>query len=1019
MIVGIEHYKAALKDSLISFLKTEDQNLIYKEAEVLLVEKGARIPREENPQFLYFLLEGEASLRLKNGVDVGRIGPGRSFELKPLILHEQAWQFEWTADSHLTYMRIPWAIFEGALKKNPQSYQYLGRMAGSVPLQRLKRDLVGLGLSHSAIVEIIATLHLEAVDAIFSDWGRQVFFTLQQGEIVASIRLNEHKCKVSFLQTGDTSLLSLRDSHLTYDADESTRVWALFENEWKNLKHYEEFKNFLEVFSLHKKNLVGQDDVEKTRVADLEQTAIVKRNEKESKKSHVLKADFLSQLTYFKHQIIRPQVIAGRDENRSTLSLLATLAKHHGHSMGQRRIENKIQGLATAPSLDELARAAKMLGFEVRFLDSEKIPTNVKYWPAVVMLDSGFRIIFSINGNKVLLGDPDSGTLFHSTISRIEERLLEKKILIIQKGVQLKSRVDPGIPMDFYIGILLSRPYLILLFILSGFLGFFFDLSLPVMNQYLFDVVIGQKNDKLFFGAIGLILLFSVCSSFLQSFSQRVATDISTQFSIKLKSFFMNRVFSLPVDYVRNIGTSGILSRLTDIDSVAGFFSQGILSTFLGFFLMLGSLSVLWLYHHNLVFGVLVFIPIEVVMVRWLKPKLERLRFDQAQLKANENRLLMEHFTSTDDMRSLKGQLTSRWRWELNAQQSSANIKKSGMLNSIFQISHFLTGEIVKIFSFLIAVKLYLDSEISLGQVVGTTLLVPKVSQPLMGFVSSYFQYFSIRPVLVMMNDLIYAPVEPIEFIEKNHAKEVPLRGQIEFRNVNFSYDSTQKQTLKNVSFKIEAGEKIVILGPSGSGKSSIAALIAGLYDPNQGQILLDDTAFEFYNLMTIRSSIGFVEQDGSLFAGTIQENIAWGDPEPDIEFMQKCAAIAEIDEEILGKPGGYMFPIQHGGLGVSEGQKQRILLARALYRRPSVLILDEATSHLDPISEERIITRLLDLYRDKTILFFTHRVHLSMKADKVMYLEDGELREFGLHKDLIRGRNNYYEFYSLHLSLG
>ncbi len=378
----------------------------------------------------------------------------------------------------------------------------------------------------------------------------------------------------------------------------------------------------------------------------------------------------------------------------------------------------------------------------------------------------------------------------------------------------------------------------------------------------------------------------------------------------------------------------------------------------------------------------------------------------------------MEHFSSTDDMRALKGQLTSRWRWEVNASQFADNIKKSGFLNSIFQVCHFLMGEIVKIAGFLVAVKLHIEGKLTLGQVVGTTMLIPKVSSPLMGFVNAYFQYFTVRPTLIMLNDFVYSPIEPIDF-DLPTAKGMELRGQIEFRNVSFSYDSAQKKTLKNVSFRIDPGEKVVVIGPSGSGKSSIASLMVGLHEPNVGQILIDDTAFEFYDLSAIRQSIGFVEQNGSLFAGTIQENIAWGDSEPDIERVQKCASIAEIDEEILSKPGGYMFPIQHGGLGVSEGQKQRILLARALYRNPSLLILDESTSHLDPISEERIINRLMEIYKEKTILFFTHRVHLSLKADKVLYLEDGELKEWGPHGELISHRKSYYDFYSMHLSLG
>ncbi len=1015
MIVGVERYLGVLKDSLFSFLHEEDIKAILPSAEVLIAEKGHRIMREEAPQGLYLLLEGEASLRIKSGADVGRIIPGRSFELKPLILKEQNWQFDWVAETNTTYMRIAWPVFEGALKKNMQAYQYLGRISGSVALQRLKRDLVGLGLTRDAIVEIISNLHQETVDSIFSDWSRKVFFTLQQGEVMASVRFNDHKCKVAYLQAGDTSLVNLRETKLTYEADENTRAWVLFENEWGKLKHRDQFDRFLEVFSLHKENLVEPEQVETTRVVDIEKIAPAKRA---GEPTDYLNHSAASRFAMMRRRLMKPEIVGGRDENRSTLSVLATLANFFRRPMGQRRIETKIQGLASSPSFEGLAKAARILGFQTKFIESENLPLNSKYWPAIVLLDSGFRILFSSNGITAIMGDPDTGTVFEAQVDRLQERMLEQRVLLIADGAALKSRRDPEIPIESYIQILFSRPYLIFLFVVAGVLGFFFDLSLPVLNQYLFDVVISTRNSRLFYQVIGVILLFSVFSTYLQNFSQRVSSDLLVNFNVKMKSFFMNRVFQLPVDYVRNMGTSGVLTRFTDLDSVGQFFSQGLLNSFLGVFLMVGSLSVLWLYHHWLVYTIVSLIPLEVIIVRWLKPRLEKARFEASQLKAGENRMIMEHFTSTDDMRALKGQLTSRWRWQLSAQQGARNLRKSGVYNAIFQICHFLMGEIVKIICFLVAVKLYLDGQLTLGQVVGTSLLVPKVSSPLQNFVSTYFQYFSVRPTLVMVNDLIYGPVEPVDMGEP-HEQELPLRGNIEFRDVSFAYDPTQEPTLRNISFRIKAGEKIAIIGPSGSGKSSIANLLTGLYEASGGHILIDDTAIELFDLSSLRKAIGFVEQDGVLFAGSIQENIAWGDPEPEVERVQRAAAMAEIEEEILAKPGGYAFPIQHGGVGVSEGQKQRMLIARAIYQNPSIMILDEATSHLDPISEERVISRMMDKFKDKTVLFFTHRVHLTMKADRVLYVEDGKLMEIGTHNELIANRSKYYEFFLLHLSLG
>jgi len=1016
MIVGVERYQGVLKESLFTFLPPGEEQILVASAEVLIAEKGQRIAREDGPQMLYFLLEGDATLRLRSGADVGRVIPGRSFELKPLILKEQNWQFEWVAETDVTLMRIPWPLFEASLKKNTKAYQYLARISSSVALQRLKRDLNGLGLTRDAVVEIIANLHLETIDNIFSDWSRKVFFTLQNGEVMASVRFNDHKCKVAYLQAGDTSLVDLRETKLTYEADENTHAWVLYESEWLKLQYKDQFASFLEVFKLHAANFVEPEMVEATRVVDIAKMPPSKRTMEPSDYSQ---ASGGTMMTWWLRKIFKPEIVGGRDENRSTLSVLSTLAQFYRRPMGQRRIETKIQGLASSPSFEGLSRAARILGFETKFIETGRLPLNDKYWPAILLMDSGFRILFATDGKKALLGDPDTGTVFEAGVERVEERLMEKRVLIVKQGSGLKSRRDPQIPFEEYLKMLFSRPKLIFLFVVAGFLGFFFDLSLPVLNQYLFDVVIAEKNSRLFFPAIGVILLFSIFSSYLGNFSQRVSLDISRNFTIKMKSYFMNRVFQLPVDYVRNMGTSGLLTRFTDIDSVGQFFAQGLLGSFLGFFLMIGSLSVLWLYHHSLVYLIVAVIPFEVVIVRWLRPRLERTRFEQAQLRAGENRMMMEHFTSLDDMRALKGQLTSRWRWELSAEQGAKNIRQSGFLNAVFQVCHFLMGEIVKILCFLLAVKLYLEGQMTLGQVVGTSLLVSKVSSPLQNFVSTYFQYFSVRPTLVMINDLIYAPVEPVDLEASGAKQEQPLKGQIEFRNVSFAYDPTQEETLEKISFLVKPGEKIAVVGPSGSGKSSIANLLTGLYEASSGQILIDDTSIDFFNLSALRGSVGFVEQDGVLFAGTIQENIAWGDPEPDVERVQRAAALAEIEEEILAKPGGYSFPIQHGGVGVSEGQKQRLLIARAMYQNPSILIMDEATSNLDPISEDRVINRVFDRFKDKTVIFFTHRVHLTMRADRVFYVEDGRLLEVGTHNELIQKRDKYYEFFILHLSLG
>ena len=1017
MIVGIEKYRSILKSSLLANWTEAESEAFLKDVRIFSGERGQRVGREDSPQFLYFLLEGEASLRLKTGAEVGRLEPGQSFELKTMLNAHKTWQYDWILEANSTLMAIAWPAFEVSLKKKSELYRYLLRVSQSVALQRLKRDLNGLGLSREAVIEIISMLHLESSEIIFSDWTRKIFFTVQTGEIVASVQYNDQKYKVAYHQAGDTSLVDLKKSKLTYESKDSTTAWVLFDSEWKQLRCLTEFLRFLEVFTYQQEEATEFYQAEPTRFLNIQESSSGPKVTVPSGKSSIYSME--SRRLWWWRSIFRPKVIASRDEGRNSVAVLTTLGSFYGFELGAERVSYKIQGLAANQSFEALNLSAKSLGFETKLRSYESLPKNASYWPAVILLESGFKILFARNGESAILGDPETGQVSKVDVRSIEAHQIDKRYLILAPGKHLKNRPDPQVPFYNYLKIVFSKPYLILLLFVAGMLGYLFEISGPVLNQYLFDGVIAEKNSKLFYPTVGGILLFSLLGAYTENFSQRIVTDLSTKYSIRLKSLFMDRLMRIPANYVRQIGASGILTRIQDIDAVGSFFARSFLHSFLSLFLMVASLSVLWLYHYKLVYLILILIPIEGLVVRTFKNRLEDNKFELNQLKSNENRMLVEHFTSNEGMKALKGQLTARWRWDVNAVLEMFNMKKSGQLNASFQILHFFVGEMAKILTFLAAVRFYLQGQMSLGQVVGTSMLVPKVTQPLQEMISTYYQYFSVRPILARMNDIIYAPVEPIDLNEKKPGLEIPFQGNIRFENVSFSYDSAREKTLNGVNFSIKAGEKVAFIGPSGSGKSSIASLLSDLTQVDTGEIYIDDKEIGSYNLGALRNSIGVVEQDGMLFGGTIRENIGWGESQHEIDRIQVAAKQAEIEDEILAKPGGFSAMIAAGGVGVSEGQKQRLLIARMLYKNPSILVLDEATCHLDPIAEEKVISRILKLYKERTVIFFTQRIHLTMKADRIFYIEEGRVVESGTHDELIKRRQKYFEFFILHLSLG
>lgn len=1010
MLFGINSYLKVIRNSILNFLPEDDFQKVLQNAQIQKMDRGQRIMREEMPANLYLVLEGEISIKSKAAIEMDRLKVGRTLELRPLMLGEKQWQFEWFAETACVYIKVPWAPLAEALKKNAEAYSYLGRMSSSVILQKTKRDMRGIGMSYDAVVKIVSKLKFDSIENINNKFKNRVFCVIQNGEVDGFVELNSQTRKVVTYQAGDALLLDLLQMTVRYKGSENNKLWYLVEPDWTESGLTSEFKKYLDVFSN-----VGL----RNRRSDNESTSTGVKDRTANRTFYDAHPRTLSSKAKFQFhlwKIFPPFMEISYGEDRSVVSVIVTLSAYLGYPMGQKRADAKVKGLISTPSLDSLEKLALALGFECHFYNLEEIPENETIWPLIVHLDSGLKIVFASKGDEAVVGDPETGQVNLESLTELESRRVDKLAIKLLAGRSIKERPDPDVPTESFLMLLFERKKWVGLFFAAGILGFFFELILPVLIQFLFDSVLLSRETQMLVPIISIYLVISILSAWLSTFNQKLNSDIASNFVLSVKSKILRRVSQLPIETFRGFGTSGIVSRFNEVDQMGQALTSGVFNSILSLFLILGSMSVLWLYHHTLVYVVIGAVPVEMLFSFLFRTRIARLRVDDSRLRSQENRMLMEHFTSAEDMKSLKGQLTTRWRWELLANAAARNLRQLGLVNSLFQVIHFVVAEGVKIFCLLIALKLYTEGQLSLGQVIGTSFLVPKIFSPLQMLTTNFFQYLSIRPTLSMINDFIYSPIELLDEEEVSTNQE-KLMGGVEFQDVDFSYDLNP--TLKGISFRINPGEKVVFVGPTGSGKSAIANLMAGLFEPNGGFIVLDGRRSDQWPLAFIRSSFGLVSQEGSLFGGSIVENITLGETTPDLERIQTVCDIVEMDEEILAKPGGYDFPLQPGGLGVSEGQKQRLLIARALYKEPSILLFDEATSYLDPSLEKRIVERIMRIYASKTIIFITHRTHLATKVDKVFYLEDGSLTEGGSHRDLITAGNKYYDFYVSHLGLG
>lgn len=259
-----------------------------------------------------------------------------------------------------------------------------------------------------------------------------------------------------------------------------------------------------------------------------------------------------------------------------------------------------------------------------------------------------------------------------------------------------------------------------------------------------------------------------------------------------------------------------------------------------------------------------------------------------------------------------------------------------------------------------------------------------------------------------MYEILVAKPTISDETLPAGAPQTVTIRGDIEFRNLNFSYGAGQTLVLHNINLKIPAGSSVAIVGPTGSGKTTLVSLIPRLFDVERGMLLLDGQPVQNYPLETLRKAIGFVPQETFLFSETILENVAFGAPEATRDEVLAAASIASIRDEILEFQRGFETMVGERGITLSGGQKQRTAIARAIVREPSILILDDALASVDTYTEERILNELAAVLRGRTTIFISHRVSTVRNADKIAVLVDGQIAEMGTHDELVAKSGHY-----------
>jgi ATP-binding cassette subfamily B protein len=543
------------------------------------------------------------------------------------------------------------------------------------------------------------------------------------------------------------------------------------------------------------------------------------------------------------------------------------------------------------------------------------------------------------------------------------------------------------------------------------------QLLFPFLTQSIVDV--GIQNQNLSF--IYLILLAQLFLFFgktaLELVRHWILLHLSVRINISLISDFFIKLMNLPISFFDVRMTGDILQRINDhkrIERILTNSSLDVLFSFVNMIIMGGVLA-----YYNLNVFLIYFIG-SAFYFGWILlflKKRETLDYKRFSEISQEQSKVIELINGMQEIKLHNAEKQKRWGWEyIQARLFKVSIKGL-ILEQVQGIGSNFINEIKNIFIIFLSAKLVIEGEITLGMMMAISLIVGSLNGPILQLINFVREFQDARISLSRLSEIHSKDDEILG--DDESVKDIELKSDIILKNVSFRYTGSDMNVLKDLDLVIPTNKITAIVGGSGSGKTTLMKLLLKFYKPNEGTIEYGKVDLKRINQKTWRNHVGTVMQEGYIFNDTIANNIAVGEDIIDKNKLEYAVKIANIKSFIEELPLHYNTKIGMEGVGMSSGQKQRLLIARAIYKDPSILFFDEATSALDANNEKVIMSNLNKIFKDKTVIIIAHRLSTVVNADNIVVLDKGRIVEQGTHEYLVTIKGNYYELVKNQLQLG
>lgn len=706
---------------------------------------------------------------------------------------------------------------------------------------------------------------------------------------------------------------------------------------------------------------------------------------------------------------------------------LRMIAKYYGKSFSMQTLRERSHITRSGVSLLGLSDAAESIGFRTHAAKADFGTIRTLTTPLIVFWEQKhFIIVLSVKRNKVTVADPAHGIIHYSVADFLKGWLAPEQkqgiVLLLEPTPSFYRNADESSLSKGGFSFLVSyitpyRRYIVQLLI-GALIASGIGLLLPLLTQSLVDIGINTHNSQFItIVLIAQIILF-LSRTIIEFLRSWILLHIGSRVNISLIADFLRKMMQLPLGFFETKKTGDILQRINDHKRIEIFLTSSTLNILFSLF-TLALFGIVFFIYSPLMFAV--FAGGTLATIGWLLLFLKKradLDFRRFQRLSENQSALIQVINGIQEIKLHNIEKQKRWDWErLQANMFHLNVKALSLAQKQ-QAGMLFINELKNIIITFLAANEVLNGSMTVGMLLSVSYILGILNSPVEQLLNFVLLSQDAKLSLERMAEIHSSHnEEPENLIDYN---AVPQDKSIHIRNLTFHYDGNNSPAIAdNISFVIPEGKVTALVGTSGSGKTTLLKLLLKFYSPDSGTISIGETDLSAISHHTWREATGVVLQEGFIFSDTIARNIAPGEEKLDRNRLEQSVEIANMKEFITSLPLGYSTKIGQDGLGLSTGQKQRILIARAIYKNPHYLFFDEATSALDAQNEKSIVEHLEKFYSGKTVLIIAHRLSTVKHADNIIVLHNATIAEQGNHDTLVAKKGIYFNLVRNQLELG